>query len=67
MSSKDLFSPYINRFKAITQQMSDASLELFCEERKVTVNLNHDLGAIPRQNNYLKLPVTLSGRTFGSR
>ena len=38
MSSKDLLSPYINRFKPINQQMSYVRLELCCKDQKVTVN-----------------------------
>ena len=40
MSSKDLLSPYINRLKAINQQMSYARLELCCKDQKVTVKKN---------------------------
>ena len=50
MSSKHLLSSYINIFKAINQQMFYARLELGCKDRKVTVNFNHDLRVIPRQN-----------------
>ena len=51
MSSKDLLSSYINIFKALNQKMSYARLELGCKDRKVTVNVNHDLRVIPRQNS----------------
>ena len=51
MSPKDLFSSYINIFKAINQQMSYTRLELGCKDRKVTVSFNHDLRVIPRQNS----------------
>ena len=62
MSTKDLLSPYINRFVAINQQMSNIRLEFFCKDGKVTVNCYHDLGVIPGQknktkNNYIQLPV----------
>ena len=52
MSSKDLLSFYINIFKAISQQMSYARIELGCKDIKVTVNFNHDLRVNPRQNSW---------------
>ena len=43
LSLKVLLSLYINRFKAINQQMYYAQLELSCNDWKVTVYLNNDL------------------------
>ena len=43
MYSKDLLSPYTNKFKAINQQMSYSRLDLCSKDQKVIVNFKHDL------------------------
>ena len=54
MSAKDLILPYLNRFVAINQEKSSAKLELTCSNRKITVNLLHNLRVIEEVTPYLK-------------
>ena len=45
MSTKDLISPYLNRF-VVLLHLSIAKVELSCEDGKLSVNLFHDLGVV---------------------
>ena len=71
MSVHDQLAPYLNRFVILLHQNAKAKLELSCEDGKVNVNINHDLGKVvntthhavpsnPAYNDVMKNNVSMS-------